>query len=340
MAEIARIASSAWLELHVQSKKRLSERRYVVLCHEATNEFGKRLHEQQPDRFKWFNISWNKFPDGTDDITIDGFTPTNRISNEHVVFFASFHNNDVALSQLSVLIVLLQSFIESLTIVLPYFPVATKERVDEEGEVATANTFSFLLSNLPSVGKPNRIMIYDIHTLQNRFYFHSSTLPSLHSGIPIIASVLKANGIDTVCFPDDGAAKRFGKKFDTTFFTIVICGKIRDGDKRLIRIQDGTCLGKNVVIVDDLVQTGGTLFECGQALLKQGAVSVSAYATHGVFPNRAWEQFSKKMNGTRAIFNKFWVTNSIPTSVKHLPKDDVFEVLDLIPLIISDLDSY
>lgn len=90
----------------------------------------------QPDRFKYFPIAWNKFPDGTDDITINGFTPVNEIAGEHLIFFASFHNNDVTLSQFSVLIVLLQSFIESLTIVLPFYPVGTNERVDVEGKVA------------------------------------------------------------------------------------------------------------------------------------------------------------------------------------------------------------
>jgi hypothetical protein len=55
--------------------------------------------------------------------------PVNRISGEHVLFLASFHNNDVTLSQFSVMVTLLQSFIESLTVVLPFYPVGTMERV-------------------------------------------------------------------------------------------------------------------------------------------------------------------------------------------------------------------
>ncbi len=188
--------------------------RYVLFSAEASRSAAERLGTEQPRRFRYFNISWGKFPDGTDDIKIDGFTPTNNIAGEHVLFFASFHNNDVVLSQLSVLIVLLQSFIKSLTIVLPYFPVATNERVEEEGRVATANTFCMLLSSLPSIGSPARIMIYDIHTLQNRFYFHSSTVPSLHSAVPVLVRLLQERGITAICFPDDGAAKRFGKRFD------------------------------------------------------------------------------------------------------------------------------
>jgi E3 ubiquitin-protein ligase DOA10 len=55
--------------------------------------------------------------------------PINRISGEHVIFLASFHSNDVTLSQFSVMCTLLQSFVESLTVVLPFYPVGTMERV-------------------------------------------------------------------------------------------------------------------------------------------------------------------------------------------------------------------
>jgi len=96
---------------------------------------------------------------------------------------------------------------------------------------------------------------------------------------------------------------------------------------------------KKIVIVDDLVQTGGTLYETGKVLLDAGASSVNAFVTHGVFPNDSWERFNK--GGDRACFDKFWVTNSIPTVTDKLPeKDGIFEVLDLLDLIVDDLDHY
>lgn len=60
-----------------------------------------------------------------DNIEIGGFTPHNLVSGEHVLFLASFHSNDVTLSQFQVMITLLLSFIESMTVVLPYSPVGT-----------------------------------------------------------------------------------------------------------------------------------------------------------------------------------------------------------------------
>ena len=71
---------------------------------------------------------------------MSGFFPKNLISGEHVLMLCSFHNNDVTLSQFSVMIMLLQSFIESLTIVLPYYPVGTMERVVQEGQVSYCNS--------------------------------------------------------------------------------------------------------------------------------------------------------------------------------------------------------
>jgi len=61
------------------------------------------------------------------------------------------------------------------------------ERVVREGEVATANTLSRVLSALPRTGSPARVMFYDLHTLQNRFYFHTGAIATMHSGIPLVS---------------------------------------------------------------------------------------------------------------------------------------------------------
>ena len=90
--------------------------------------------------------------------------------------------------------------------------------------------------------------------------------------------------------------------------------------------------------VDDLVQTGGTLYECGAKLLELGASGVSAFVAHGVFPKEAWKRFAR--GGDRDVFETFYVTNSIPTTTDKLPADDVFTVIDLTERVIVDLDNY
>jgi phosphoribosylpyrophosphate synthetase len=163
---------------------------------------------------------------------------------------------------------------------------------------------------------------------------------SLQTAIPLLKQRIQSSKIDCVAFPDDGAAKRFSALFEDIDVDIVVCGKTRgEGDTRIVVIQDGIVEGKNIVIVDDLVQTGGTLYECGKTLKEAGAVSVSAYVSHAVFPAQSWKRFNK--GGDYCVFEKFWVTNSIPPVTNTLPVEDgIFEVLDLRDLIINDLDHY
>ena len=324
-----------------QHSRKRKAMQYRIIAAEECEFMAQRMEEAHPDRFTLHPPQWKKFPDGTDNIEIGGFLPYNLLSGENVLFLASFHNNDVTLSQFQVIICLLQSFIESLTVVLPYYPVGTMERVTKEGTVATAATYAHMFSSLPSCGKPTRLMVYDLHTLQNRFYLHGNAVASLQTAIPLLKLRMQQSNINCVAFPDDGAAKRFAALFQDMELEIIVCGKTRGADdERNVVIQDGNAQGRNIVIVDDLVQTGGTLFECGKTLQEAGALSVNAFVTHAVFPSESWKRFAK--GGDRACFDTFWVTNSIPSVTKCLPveKGGIFEVLDLMDIVIDDLDHY
>jgi phosphoribosylpyrophosphate synthetase len=88
--------------------------------------------------------------------------------------------------------------------------------MEDEGDVATAFTLARILSNIPiSRGGPSSLVIFDIHALQERFYFGDSVLPCFESGIPLLKSRLQelpdSHNI-TIAFPDDGAWKRFYKQ--------------------------------------------------------------------------------------------------------------------------------
>jgi phosphoribosylpyrophosphate synthetase len=233
---------------------------------------------------------------------------------------------------------LCESFIATLTIFLPYLPTATMERITVEGEVATANTLCRMLSGLPHTGGPSRVMFYDLHTLQNRFYLHSGAIATMHSTIPLIKAVLTQphSPITAIAFPDEGAQKRFGNLFSQ--WEVVTCGKKRVGSERFVVIQDGDCAGRHVLIVDDMVKTGGTLVECAKALAEHGATAVSAFVAHAAFPLGSERRFCK--GGDRCVFESFFVSNSNPTVVERieaLGAESVFEVLDILPLLVLDL---
>lgn len=94
------------------------------------------------------------------------------------------------------------------------------------------------------------------------------------------------------------------------------------------------------MIVDDLVQSGGTLAECARALKHAGARAVSAYVTHAVFPLRAWARFA---HGTvpegDVEFEHFWCTDSCPTTVRQIEGLPPFKIISLAPRIAEALCS-
>ncbi|XVF60736.1 hypothetical protein PTKIN_Ptkin08bG0072000 [Pterospermum kingtungense] len=274
------------------------------------------------------SINWRNFDDGFPNLFINN---AHDIRGQHVAFLASFSSPAVIFEQLSVIYNLPRLFVASFTLVLPFFPTGSFERMEEEGDVATAFTMARILSNIPiSRGGPTSLVIYDIHALQERFYFGDHVLPLFETGIPLLKQRLHQlpdSDKIVVAFPDDGAWKRFHKLLDN--FPTVICTKVREGDKRIVRLKEGNPADCHVVIVDDLVQSGGTLIECQKVLVAHGAAKVSAYVTHGVFPKRSWERFTKGNAGSEKGFAFFWITDSCPHTVKAIGSTAPFEVLSL-----------
>mmetsp|Transcript_8785 Transcript_8785/g.20132 ORF Transcript_8785/g.20132 Transcript_8785/m.20132 type:complete len:244 (+) Transcript_8785:348-1079(+) len=228
------------------------------------------------------------------------------------------------------------------------------ERVDKEGMLASAETLAKLISAplSPAIAGIPTVVIYDIHALQERFYFTDNVRLRLVSALPILMEKLKADSVRTVAvFPDDGAAKRFGKHVELPY---LVCGKVRDKDERYIRILDSVGLEIDTtklrlkaadpdhggiftpedaqcrfLIIDDLVNSGGTLVRCAEALRLNGAGRIDAYCTHAVFGHDSFTNFAPgaKFAG---VFDTFFVTNSIPEVALRLSSPP-FQVLDLTP---------
>lgn len=104
------------------------------------------------------------FADGWPNLYINS---AHDIRGQHVAFLASFSSPAVIFEQISVIYALPRLFVASFTLVLPFFPTGSFERMEEEGDVATAFTMARILSNIPtSRGGPTSLVIYDIHALQ------------------------------------------------------------------------------------------------------------------------------------------------------------------------------
>jgi len=277
-------------------------------------------------------IEWGTFADGWPNLFIHD---VEAIRQQEITFLASFQSPSSVVEQFAVIEAIPRYFAASLQLVLPFFPVGTMERIDRNGEVATAATLSRLLSSVSPcrAGGPMLVTTFDIHALQQRFYFGDSVIPDLRSAVPLLRAELSRLSLPApaIAFPDDGARKRFSHMFDD--YPAILCDKRRQDGERRVVIQEGEPEGKNIVLVDDLIQTGGTLIQAAQALLRAGAASVNAFATHGVFPEDSWRRFDPE------LFDHVWITDSCPEAAAAVRGQRPFEVLSLAPLIAESLES-
>lgn len=274
-------------------------------------------------------IQWKAFDDGWPNLFIKD---AEAIKNRDVVFIANLEKSENLFAQFAIIYSLPTHFVRSLRVIIPFYPVGTMERVTVYGEIATAVTLAQMISatSMTQTG-PVIFSIFDIHSLHVQFYFEKKILPEIVTATELLCKRLeKERGQEdevVIAFPDDGAHKRFKNMFPK-YSGHIICNKVRmpDGSK-IVTIKEGNPEGKHVVIVDDLIQTGGTLIECRNLLMKAGAKKVSAWATHGVFAKDSYLKF------TPDLFDHVWITDSCAQTVEKVSKQKNFEVLSLAPLI-------
>lgn len=310
----------------------------VVMYHPSMESIAENFVSKHSNA-RLGSIIWKKFKDGTDNITFENEI---YLRNKRIIYFMSLLDGDL-FSQISMMKVLPRQDILSLDVYLAYFLTGTMERVDEfcENQLATADTLASMLStDVPGTKEgPVRLHIYDPHTLHNRFYFRDGVQLHMETGIELLKEILDKDVI--VVFPDDGAKKRFGGFFED--YNIVSCNKVRNGDKRIINADEFDYLPlrvnrDKVIIVDDLVQTGGTVIECMKALKLKGVKSVSVYVTHVVFPEDSHLKFidrgfSSSGYNSNEEFDVIYHTNSnkkISDKIMNTPfkKHNPFKVLE------------
>eukprot|EP01065_Artemidia_motanka_P003122 TRINITY_DN1147_c0_g1_i1.p1 TRINITY_DN1147_c0_g1~~TRINITY_DN1147_c0_g1_i1.p1 ORF type:complete len:413 (+),score=139.01 TRINITY_DN1147_c0_g1_i1:40-1239(+) len=277
-------------------------------------------------------ISWARFPDQTPNL----FVPAGDIRCRDVIMLADMSNVNKFFDVLSVIYSVPRYLARTFTLVIPFIPVATMERVDYEGQVSTAKVFADVLSNTPRALSGNaKIVIFDIHALQERFYFTDNVHLVLTSAVELLlrefALMRQGDKMDiSVCFPDDGAKKRYGPVFEQQGYDTLTFSKMRVGDKRFLKLTEGDPKGRHVCVVDDLCQSGGTLMGCKDELEKLGATKVSAFVTHGVFPKDAWRRFTVEDTPQgKKPFDFFFVTDTVPCTAAKLKGKAPFKVLSI-----------
>jgi ribose-phosphate pyrophosphokinase len=177
----------------------------------------------------------------------------------------------------------------SITAVMPYFGYARQDRTTEPRVPITAK----LVANLLTTSGIDRIVTMDLHAGQIQGFF-DIPVDNLYA-TPIITGYLKEKGHFgdeyVVLSPDAGGVPRargYAKILDTS---LAIIDKRRTGPNvaKAMHVV-GDVKGKKVIIIDDMIDTAGTLTEAASAVIEQGAKSVIAAATHGVLSGPALER--------------------------------------------------
>lgn len=195
------------------------------------------------------------------------------------------------------------------TAVLPYFGYARQDRKDRPRVPITAK----LVANVIERAGADRVLTIDLHSAQLQGFFD---IPFDHLyAVRIFAEYLKKKQIDdlVVVAPDVGGtkmARAYAKKFDAGL-AIVDKRRVSDVKAEVMHIM-GDVDGKNVVIVDDIVATAGSLVEAVFALKKHGAKEISVMVTHPVLCGPAIERI--KSAGIKELV----VTDTIPMPEEKL----------------------
>jgi ribose-phosphate pyrophosphokinase len=191
----------------------------------------------------------------------------------------------------------------SVNVVIPYFGYARQDRKDKPRVAIAAK----LHANLISAAGATRIMTCDLHADQIQGFFD---IPVDHlDGAYIFVPYLKSIGLTNIMFasPDVGGIKRarsFAKFFDAE---LAVCDKYRKEANKIESMRlIGEVEGKDVVLVDDLVDTAGTICKAAALLKEKGAKSVRAVCTHAVLSGKAYE------NIENSVLEELVVTDTIP----------------------------
>jgi ribose-phosphate pyrophosphokinase len=218
------------------------------------------------------------------------FSIQDNIVNQDIEIFQSFtlgkFNDDLMKLQV-VCDVLKRNNVKSIKLISPFLPYTRQDRTYDTKSSLGSKLVADIVNNCGIA----EIVTYDLHALQIEGFFnckvqHLSMIPNF---IADIKSRFKTENV--IVFPDAGSASRFKRFFAEESFDIAIINKNRTENGIKMSIL-GNVRGKNAIIIDDMIDGGGTIIEASKLLLENNASEVNVYATHGIFSGDAVEKIN------------------------------------------------
>ncbi len=217
-----------------------------------------------------------RFPDGEMYVRIK-----NDLSGQDVLVVGSTRTDGDIIEMLLTLDAAREASASRIIAVFPYFGYSRQHRTYNPGEPVSSRVFTRSMATYA-----DRMYAVDIHDEETLSY---SSKP--FNNIKIVKSIAKHfgdYGIDYVVSPDDGGSQRAKEVAETLGAETFYLNKVRV-DSRTVRMEvpDVKLAGKNILLVDDIISTGGTIMRSASIMREKGASNVYISAVHGIFTNNS-----------------------------------------------------
>ncbi len=230
--------------------------------------------------------------------------------------------NKWIMEQLLMVDALKRASAKRITVIAPFYGYARQDKKHRGREPISAR----LIADLFRTAGADRLMAVDLHTSQIQGFFdgpvdHLFALPLL---VKYVANTVEDRSLITVVSPDAGRVRVAERWTDLLGAPLAIIHKRRDPDvPNEAKVQEvvGEVEGRICVLIDDMIDTGGTIVKASEALFENGASKVIVAATHGILSGPAVERF----NGSHV--HEVVVTDTLP-----IPEDRRFEKLTILPV--------
>ncbi|WP_368071761.1 ribose-phosphate diphosphokinase [Nitriliruptor sp.] len=296
---------------------------YPELAREVADHLGMRIGEVKLAQFSNGEL-YTRFAEsvrGTDAFVLQS----------HVSVPGGMSINDFIVEQLVMIDALKRASAKRVIAVVPYYGYSRSDKKALSREAIAAK----LMADMYEAAGVDRIMSVDLHTGQIQGFF-DDPFDAL-TALPLLVEWVKENTSPeerVIVSPDAGRVRLTEKFAGQVGSTIAILHKRRDPEQQNVSVTldvIGDVEGKTAILVDDMIDTAGTICGAAKLLKERGAAKVIALATHPLFSGPAAERL------TESDIERVVVTNTLPIPEERRPAGDKLVVLSIAPIIASAL---
>ncbi|XQP55738.1 MAG: ribose-phosphate diphosphokinase [Mycoplasmoidaceae bacterium] len=310
-------------------------KRNVLFALSASKELGKKVSKHLG--LPVAPVEIKHFADGETMVK-----SVNSIRNKHVFVIQS--TSKPVNENLMELLIAIDSFkrasAKSISVIMPYYGYARQDRKTIGREPITCK----LVADLVEKAGATRVTIIDLHSTQAQGFF-DVPVDTCSASYLVLAAMIKESGVKNtvIVSPDYGSVKRARDLSLIYNLPVAILDKRRpEPNKAEITNVLGNVRGKNAIIIDDMIDTGGTLVAACKALKEKGVKKIFAGATHGLFSRDAVERFNNALK--HKYIDGLYITNSLDQvyslGINGLKIVDISSLLsDIINVYIADSDK-